>query len=887
MAFTNTSEGQIESIEWDFGDGTTSTEQSPDHVYTIAGTYTVKLMISGQGGTDTVASGDPISVEAGPPTILEIFPSSAALVVQESKQFTAVAKDEFGNVAPIDVTWAIAREGGSITDRGLFTADTMAGAFADIVTATLEVDTDELVDTASVIVEPGPVANVVLEPTEVTVDIGTMQPFRFKVFDEFGNDISDVLTAWAISSDLGQIDSEGVLTAGTKAGNFSNGINLEVVKGAHRGSAKANITIEPDPLARIELDPKFAVVERTTSQGFSAAGFDKYGNEISEIAFLWKATGGEITQEGLLTVGMEPGSYEVNVSATSGGLASTASSIVAIPPVWIPVGNLVEARSSHTTTLLPDGKVLIVGGTFPIAELYDPLTRTFSPTGDPLCNHWGDPTATLLSDGGVLITGGNGDLRCAEVYNSKTGVFARVGELNADHWGHTATLLTDGRVLIAGGYKPEDNGLVSTPVAELYYPATQTFNLTGSLNLDRTEHAATLLPSGQVFIIGGHSGEPLAVPFGSPELYDPATATFRLARGAIDTYWKPTATALNNGEVLIAENGRAEVYDPTTGAFRETGPLLTFGGGPTATLLPNGRVLIAGGWGPPPERGLSDARIYDPATGTFSATDGMSEPRTRHTATLLANGQVLVVGGRRFEREPIGQTTAELYIPNSLVSYWPADGNANDIVGGNNGTFLNGRGFADGVLGQAFSFDGVNDYVEVPDSAKLDITDEITIDFWMKRAQMRVDQIEEIVDKGDCSPDFGVNSGYSVSLSRSRAVTNAGGQGTGLILWLLDGVSWIQSTKRVDDGRYHHIAVTYDSSTGAQRIYIDGQLDIQFNVSGGTKIITNDLPLEFGRAFACGDSRFYQGILDEVRIYNRALSADEIKAQYEAVSPGS
>ena len=59
----------------------------------------------------------------------------------------------------------------------------MAGAFADIVTATLEVDTDELVDTASVIVEPGPVANVVLEPTEVTVDIGTTQPFSFKVFD--------------------------------------------------------------------------------------------------------------------------------------------------------------------------------------------------------------------------------------------------------------------------------------------------------------------------------------------------------------------------------------------------------------------------------------------------------------------------------------------------------------------------------------------------------------------------------------------------------------------------------------------------------------------------------------------------------------------------------
>ena len=162
--FRNTSDGPVTSVEWDFGGGSTSTERSPSHRYTIAGSYTVQLTVSGPGFAVGVAKSDLINVEPGPPVSLEVSPSSATLAVQERKRFTAVATDEFGNVAPGEVTWAMAGEGGSITDRGLFTADTMAGTFADTVTASLEVDTGELVATASVTIEPGPVVSVVMEP---------------------------------------------------------------------------------------------------------------------------------------------------------------------------------------------------------------------------------------------------------------------------------------------------------------------------------------------------------------------------------------------------------------------------------------------------------------------------------------------------------------------------------------------------------------------------------------------------------------------------------------------------------------------------------------------------------------------------------------------------
>ena len=70
--------------------------------------------------------------------------------------------------------------------------------------------------------------------------------------------------------------------------------------------------------------------------------------------------------------------------------------------------------------------------------------------------------------------------------------------------------------------------------------------------------------------------------------------------------------------------------------------------------------------------------------------------------------------------------------PPNMTSWWPGDGNANDIQDGNHGTLLNGAAFAPGMVGQAFSFDGVDDFVEVPNSPSLNPTNQITVDAWYK-----------------------------------------------------------------------------------------------------------------------------------------------------------
>ena len=150
-----------------------------------------------------------------------------------------------------------------------------------------------------------------------------------------------------------------------------------------------------------------------------------------------------------------------------------------------PNGGMVVARESHTATLLPDGRVLMVGGfhspdggstlvSLADAEIYDPVTGTFSLTGSLNDARYGH-TATLLPSGKVLITGGYStqqldDLASAELYDPATGVFTRTGSMSVKD-GSVATLLFDGHVLITG----------DAPTPELYDPATGSFALTGNM----------------------------------------------------------------------------------------------------------------------------------------------------------------------------------------------------------------------------------------------------------------------------------------------------------------------------------------------------------------------------------------------------------------------
>jgi WD40 repeat protein len=319
-----------------------------------------------------------------------------------------------------------------------------------------------------------------------------------------------------------------------------------------------------------------------------------------------------------------------------------------------------------------DGRVLLAGGSNDTtAELYDPQTGTFSPTGPMNVVRVRGQTATLLQGGRVLITGGTDDslaenpLASAELYDPKTGKFVLTGSMVHARSGHTATLLQDGRVLVVGDYDRSFNTHTS---AELYDPTTGQFVPTGSPIHVRNGHTATLLQDGHVLLVGGTgTGAYNDTTPASAELYDPKTGKFILGGSMTTRRWSGhTATLLKDGRVLI-EGGNAssvqevplasaELYDPKTGRFSTTGSMAVGRDTQSATLLLDGRVLVVGG-------DDHTAELYDPRTGKFSKTGSTIVARDDHTATLLQDGRVLFAGGQYQVSEQPGSESAELYEP--------------------------------------------------------------------------------------------------------------------------------------------------------------------------------------------------------------------------------
>src|SRR5580704_8901034 len=181
--------------------------------------------------------------------------------------------------------------------------------------------------------------------------------------------------------------------------------------------------------------------------------------------------------------------------------------------------------------MLPDGKVLIVGGSDPnfhaqiTAAIYNPKTGTFSATGS-MHSHLYTPTLTLLRDGTVLVEGGvdtfghPADPHGAEIYDPKTGVFTLLTATPDADDSNTNTLLSDGQVLLAGG-RDFSGSFLQT--AQLYDPLTQTFMPAGNMTTVRIGHSATLLLNGKVLIVGGEDSN--SITLDSAELYDPVAGT--------------------------------------------------------------------------------------------------------------------------------------------------------------------------------------------------------------------------------------------------------------------------------------------------------------------------------------------------------------------------
>ena len=278
--------------------------------------------------------------------------------------------------------------------------------------------------------------------------------------------------------------------------------------------------------------------------------------------------------------------------------------------------------------VLASGGSITFGAGVPYGEVYDPATDSWTVT-PPMSTFRMAHTATLLDDGRVLLAGGASSFvltppsstnylplftasqASAELYDPVTNTYTpTANDMTEPRWAHTAIKLANGKVLlvagISGGVTVFGFGApVYSLVGDIFDPATNTFTPVNGMASTRLYPTLNLLPNGDVISIGGAGGIFVAT-LGSSEVFHPSTGTWTAGPTVPNaTVGLHTATSLPNGDVLVAGGavgalgafqGTANcfLYSAAANTITALNPMPTPRQTHTATWTPEGVILIGG-----------------------------------------------------------------------------------------------------------------------------------------------------------------------------------------------------------------------------------------------------------------------------------------------------
>jgi large repetitive protein len=349
--------------------------------------------------------------------------------------------------------------------------------------------------------------------------------------------------------------------------------------------------------------------------------------------------------------------------------------------VWRAGPALLDQREGADAFLLPDGRVMLVGGHYRYSdgkavntsELLDLEAGTSTFTGEFAIprNGSGNGATVQLLDGSILSATPwippDGEQIPAELWHPSSGTWTpTMPQLQGSGPG---VVLADGRVLVAGGIDWSTvPGGVDRPLdrAELWDPATQRWTLTERMASARTGHALVVIGDGALSL-GGFATYPGASALLEGERFDPVAGRWSTAAPLVHPIGTIAELA---GDRLLSTGGAAssggfqevlatsQLYDLATDRWRAVAPMLVARAAHSMTALRDGRVLVTGGAREAFRLTTSSTEIYDPASDTWIEAATMGAARRHHNAVLLPTGEVLVAGG-----DPSGWFSSEIYTP--------------------------------------------------------------------------------------------------------------------------------------------------------------------------------------------------------------------------------
>jgi hypothetical protein len=296
---------------------------------------------------------------------------------------------------------------------------------------------------------------------------------------------------------------------------------------------------------------------------------------------------------------------------------------------------------------------------------------------------------------------------------------------------------------------------------------------------------------------------------------------------------------------------------------------------------------------------LLGAWAFQPLTVPAASQPGLSIDRSNTTAVLTWSSASAVLesapAANGIWTDLTGQTSPYLVgvtnsaaffrlrqpcfaAPQGVVSWWTGDSTAADRAGTNNGILLGGAAYVAGEAAQAFSFDGLSGWVDVPHSSSLNPTGPFSVECWIQASPLQFFPQSLIVDKS-----HGWTDGTGWAFQTVSDGTVAFFYGIGGSTGSPANFPYVATTNSVLDNQWHYLAGVW---TGTQlQIYLDGALHNSLNQTNLPA--NNQRDVEIGRSWGGGTpSRFFHGQVDEVTYYSIALSPSQIRSIYEADGAG-